>query len=220
MPNCFRFRMRRRRTSKHAGASAHLFLLAGSPGRAADMFRQILRQEHDHDDADAYAGLGEAEIAQGNYRIAETNLQMAAHLKPGDEDIRKRLELARQVLALDPMLRGLGTAERYRRTRELVQLALNDVNQCAGRVSGTLREPGRSSRASAPKAGDGFPAGRCHRSQSGSCREVMAGPPEELRPGDAAGRRTSQAGSGQGFRKPRRDESRRLAPRQISGYFS
>jgi thioredoxin-like negative regulator of GroEL len=114
---------------------AHLFLLAGSPGRAADIFRQILRQ--DHGDADAYAGLGEAEIALGNYRIAETNLQVAAHLRPGDEDIRKRLDLSSQVLALDPMLRGLGAAERYRRTRKLVELALNDANQCAG-VSGTL----------------------------------------------------------------------------------
>ena len=120
---------------------AHLFLLAASPGRAADMFRQILRQEHDHEDADAHAGLGEAEIALGNYWIAETNLQVAAHLKPGDEDIRKRLELARQVLALDPMLRGLGTAERYRRALKLVQLALNDVKQCTGAgVSGNLRD--------------------------------------------------------------------------------
>ena len=185
---------------------AHLFLLAGSPGRAADIFRQILRQ--DHGDADAYAGLGEAEIALGNYRIAETNLQVAAHLRPGDEDIRKRLDLASQVLALDPMLRGLGAAERYRRTRKLVELALNDVNQCAGAVSGTLREPGRSSRASAPRPGEGFPAGRRHRSQSGSRREAMAGSPEKLHPGDAACRGASEAGPGQGFRMPQQDESR------------
>jgi tetratricopeptide (TPR) repeat protein len=117
---------------------AHLFLLAGSPGRAADMFRQILRENRE--DADAYAGLGEAEIASGNYRIAETNLEMAARLKPAEEDIRKRLELARQVLALDPMLRGLGAAERYRRTRELVELALDSVKPCAGDgPSGTLQ---------------------------------------------------------------------------------
>ena len=117
---------------------AHLFLLAGSPGRAADIFRQILRENRD--DADAYAGLGEAEIARGNYRIAETNLEMTARLKPGNEDIRRRLDLARQVLALDPMLRGLGAAERYRRTRELVELALNSVKPCAGAgFSGTLQ---------------------------------------------------------------------------------
>src|SRR5208337_2997253 len=45
-----------------------LFLLAGSPARAAGVFRGILLDAPAN--ADAYAGLGEAEFARGNYRAA------------------------------------------------------------------------------------------------------------------------------------------------------
>ena len=46
-----------------------LFLLAGSPARAADVFRGIL---HDSPaNAEAHAGLGEAEFARDNYRAAQ-----------------------------------------------------------------------------------------------------------------------------------------------------
>ena len=66
---------------------ARLYLLAGSPSRALDLFKEILRQQPQ--DFDAYAGLGEAEFARGNYRTARTNFMVALRLKPADEEIGK-----------------------------------------------------------------------------------------------------------------------------------
>jgi tetratricopeptide (TPR) repeat protein len=107
---------------------ARLYLSAGSPSRALDLFREILRQQPQ--DFDAYAGLGEAEFARGNYRIARTDFRVALRLNPANEEIRKRLGVCETVLALDPTQRGLSTAERYRRSIKLVELAANAMNRC------------------------------------------------------------------------------------------
>ncbi|HLJ13417.1 MAG TPA: tetratricopeptide repeat protein [Bryobacteraceae bacterium] len=107
-----------------------LFLMAGSPNRAADTFRQILRD--DRHDPDAYAGLGEAEFANRNYRNAQIYLQIAARLKPSDLKLRAQLDLCEQVLALDPMQRGLNTAERLRRSTKLVAMARQAAAECGG----------------------------------------------------------------------------------------
>ncbi len=107
---------------------ARLFLAAGSPARAADIFRQLLRRRPRN--ADAYFGLGQAEFAMGNYRTAETDFTFAARLKPNDEEIGKRLDLAAEVLALDPMRRGLIPSEQYRRSLTLVGLTLEQVASC------------------------------------------------------------------------------------------
>ena len=55
-----------------------LFILAGSPVRAAAMFRDVLKR--DPTDAEAYAGLGETAIAAGNLRTARADLTEAARL--------------------------------------------------------------------------------------------------------------------------------------------
>ena len=107
---------------------ARLFLLAGSPARAADLFRQILH--HQRQDADAYAGLGDAEFARGNYRTAESILVVALRLKPGDAQVRKDLELCDEVVGLDPTPRGLTPAARFARSRKLVQALLEDAGKC------------------------------------------------------------------------------------------
>jgi len=107
-----------------------LFIVAGSPARAADVFRAILRLHPQ--DAAAYAGLGDAEFASGNYPTAETDFLTAARLSPDDETVRKRLDLCRQVLALDPTRRGLDPAERYRRSQKLLEMTMEAANQCTG----------------------------------------------------------------------------------------
>ncbi|MGA2327205.1 MAG: tetratricopeptide repeat protein [Bryobacteraceae bacterium] len=111
----------------------HLFVAAGSPARAAGIFRELLRQQPQ--DAGAYAGLGEAEFAEGRYRAAQTHFQVALRLRPDDTKTQNRLELCGEVLALDPTLRGLSAGERYRRSLRLVSRALESVSQCLGSVS-------------------------------------------------------------------------------------
>ena len=107
-----------------------LFLLAGSPARATDIFRGIL---HDAPaNADAYAGLGEADFAKGDYRPAQRDFQTALRLAPDDQATRQRLDLCNDLLMLDPTVRGLGPAERFRRSLKLVELTTDATSQCVG----------------------------------------------------------------------------------------
>lgn len=107
---------------------ARLYLSAGSPSRALDLFKEILRQQPQ--DFDAYAGLGEAEFARGNYRTARTDFKAVLRLNPADEEIRKRLGVCETVLALDPTQRGLSSVDRYQRSLKLLELAADAMNRC------------------------------------------------------------------------------------------
>lgn len=106
-----------------------LFLVAGSAPRAGEIFREILRNHPQ--DADAYAGLGEAEFARGNYQTARTDFQAAVNLRPEDGAIEGRLDLSTEVLALDPMRRGLAPEEQYRRSVKMLELASAALTRCA-----------------------------------------------------------------------------------------
>lgn len=107
-----------------------LFLAAGSPVRAADVFRSVLHETPQNEAA--LVGLGDAEFAGANYRAAEKDFAAAIRFAPEDHTAQQRLDLANQVLTLDPAVRGLGAEERFRRSRELLNLALEDVEQCLG----------------------------------------------------------------------------------------
>jgi Flp pilus assembly protein TadD len=93
----------------------------------------VLRDERDDQTgrADAYAGLGEADFARGDYRAAQSDFQSALRLNPNDQTAAMRLDLLERVLALDPAVRGIGAAERFRRSRVLVQMTL-DAAGCLG----------------------------------------------------------------------------------------
>lgn len=107
---------------------AHLFISAGSPARAAALFRAMLRR--DESDADALAGLGDAEAAQGNYRSAEANLTAAARLRPADAAIGAALTQVSRIRVLDPTQRGLADGERQRRGATLLGHALVVADRC------------------------------------------------------------------------------------------
>lgn len=107
-----------------------LFILAGSPVRAATMFRAVLK--HDSTDVEAYAGLGETAIAAGNLRTARADFDEAVRLRPGDAAIRGRLALVDTVLALDPTARGIDANARLSRSRALLGRAVSVVSSCPG----------------------------------------------------------------------------------------
>ncbi len=107
---------------------AHLFIEAGAPTRAIEIFRDLLRKHPG--DAESYAGMGEAELARGNYRSAQSDLATAAQLAPGDSTIASRLALAERVIGLDPTRRGLAVEERYRRSVELLGLTIQASDSC------------------------------------------------------------------------------------------
>jgi Flp pilus assembly protein TadD len=113
-----------------------LFILAGSPVRAATMFREVLRR--DSTDGEAYAGLGETAIAAGNLRTARADLAEAVRLGPDNAVTRRRLDLVDTVLALDPTARGLEASERVSRSRALLARVVAAMSSCAGPATGAL----------------------------------------------------------------------------------
>jgi tetratricopeptide (TPR) repeat protein len=110
---------------------ARFYMIAGSPGRAQSLFRELVHATPQ--DSAAHKGLGDAEFALGNYAAAQSALAAALRLAPTNPDApatRKALDLAEQVLNLDPTRRGLRTDERYRRSVRVLQLTLDRATQC------------------------------------------------------------------------------------------
>lgn len=107
---------------------AHLFLLAGSPARAAELYRQLIRQGPKN--ADAYAGLGEADLEQGDYRDAHNAFASAAARQPDDPAIRSKRQLASTLAGLDPTPRKLSSAEKYQRSLYILEWAQQDLEKC------------------------------------------------------------------------------------------
>jgi tetratricopeptide (TPR) repeat protein len=109
---------------------AHLFVVAGSPARAAAIFRDVLR--HNARDADAYVGLGDAALALGDYPSAQADFASALRLSPEDSTIMLRAKLADTVTAIDPTQRGLGLDEQVRRSKNLLQMTITSARKCLG----------------------------------------------------------------------------------------
>jgi tetratricopeptide (TPR) repeat protein len=129
---------------------AHLYLVAGSPARSATAFRTLI--QNDPANADAHAGLGEAELARGNYQDAEAAFHSALRRRPGDSSIGQRMNLARQLTELDPTPRRISSIEKYRRSMIILQRAADALQRCtAGSQS---RSPEKSAQllAAAAKA--------------------------------------------------------------------
>jgi tetratricopeptide (TPR) repeat protein len=107
---------------------AHLFVVAGSPDRASDMYRAILRQNPR--DAESYVGLAEATLATGNFSTARDHLEAAQKIAPDETLIKERMALIDTVIAMDPGQRGLGIDEQLRRSKALVQRTILAARKC------------------------------------------------------------------------------------------
>ena len=95
---------------------------------SADLYGSIVQL--DRNDADAYAGLGDAQVARWNYAAARDSFKRALAVRPSDESIQNRLNICDQVLAMDPTMPGLRSAERYRRSQDLLSAVLTAQDQC------------------------------------------------------------------------------------------
>jgi chloride channel protein, CIC family len=116
---------------------ARIAAAQGRPSEAVKFYRQALKTNDRS--ADAYAGLGSAEIALENYRDARDAFQKAVELNPSDQMSRQQLDLCERVLALDPNAAGLTPAQRLERSQELLQAELLRFERC---------QPGRQALAS------------------------------------------------------------------------
>jgi len=107
---------------------ARLFMIAGAPARAVPIFHDLARA--DPRDSAVEAGLGEAELENGNFTAAQTAFIAALRLRPDDQNARKSLDTSEQILNLDPLRRGLDGQERYRRSQHILQLVADKAAQC------------------------------------------------------------------------------------------
>jgi len=108
---------------------ANLYLMAGAPGRAATMYREIV--ERDPHNGKALAALGEAELENGEYRAARASFQQASFYDPSAA-VEPRLRLLMEVTALDPTPRRLTSGEKYRRSTRILALAKSDLDTQIG----------------------------------------------------------------------------------------
>jgi Flp pilus assembly protein TadD len=105
-----------------------LFILAGAPGRAAGVYQSLV--EKDPKDVAAYEGLGEAELRRGQYRAAHSAFFQASLRDPGDGSVRAHLKTLNMVTELDPTLRPLTSAEKYRRSVRILEMARAQLGRC------------------------------------------------------------------------------------------
>jgi tetratricopeptide (TPR) repeat protein len=109
---------------------AEMLLKEGMAREAANMFQGIIG--HGPATAGDFNGLGDAEFAMGDYDRAVEAYRSALRIDPADQAAATRADLSEKIIALDPVLRGLGAEERYRRSRELLSRVLNGISACAG----------------------------------------------------------------------------------------
>jgi len=120
---------------------------SGQHLQAAEVFQELIKA--DDRNADAYAALGAAELALENYRDARDAFQKAVQRNPSDEASKKQLDLTQRVLALDPDARGLAAAERYLRSKELLQAEITQFDRC--QPGNKTTDPARKALASRPR---------------------------------------------------------------------
>jgi len=111
----------------------YLFLAADSPARAADTFRAILAK--DAADVAALSGLGEAELEEGRYRAAREAFEQASQRDPANESVRSHLDTLSAVTGLDPTLRQLTSAEKYRRSVRILEMTREEWGACGDRAT-------------------------------------------------------------------------------------
>ncbi len=108
---------------------ARLFLDADSPARAAAVYREMVAK--DPKGIGAYEGLGEAELAQGQYDAARTAFLQGFFHEPNNASIRSHLQMLNTVVGLDPTLRQLTSEEKYRRSVRILDMARTELAACA-----------------------------------------------------------------------------------------
>ena len=82
-------------------------------------------------DPELLEAIGKAHYERGEYAQARDYLRRADRARPLDDSLHGVLDLLDEVLALDPMLRGLTTSERYRRSLALLERTNGYVSACA-----------------------------------------------------------------------------------------
>ncbi|HVX65781.1 MAG TPA: tetratricopeptide repeat protein, partial [Bryobacteraceae bacterium] len=110
---------------KRAGA---MLAALGAADQAAEVYRDLLRDAPR--DAEAETGLGQAEVARGNFAGARRAFRRALQENENDAAARRGLDLTNEVLALDPAAPRISARERERRENVLARRAAAALAEC------------------------------------------------------------------------------------------
>ncbi len=106
--------------------------------QALSVFQEIVH--NDSHDGNAWAGLGESQFDLKDYQPAQESLKNAVTWGSVDDNATSRLQTVEQILALDPAMRGLTVAERYRRSLDLLQQTSDLLKSCKPPADGAALE--------------------------------------------------------------------------------
>lgn len=96
---------------------------------AAGVFRDLTRASNR--DAQAHRGLAESYFASGEFVSARHEYERALRYNPKDRQSSDALSFTNAVIDLDPELSGLLSAERFRRSQNLLRRVLADLGKCS-----------------------------------------------------------------------------------------
>jgi CIC family chloride channel protein len=106
---------------------ASMLTTLGLRREAIGALREIVQRNPG--DAEAWVSLGEAEFALGEYAAAREPFRKAAELGSG-EAVKHDAALAEQIVALDPLQRGLSSRERRQRSRQVLEKVTETLQAC------------------------------------------------------------------------------------------
>ena len=118
---------------------AELFLWQAAPARAANVYAALSGRIPS--DIAAYEGLGDAELEQGQYRAAHETYLRAFLREPNNASVRAHLQTLNTVTGLDPTLRQLTSAEKYRRSIRILEMTRDAVDQCVAKRPSASSDP-------------------------------------------------------------------------------
>ena len=131
-------------------ALGQMLLQVNEPAHALQAYNGLLAK--DSSNAQAWMGTGEAQLALGNYIEAERALAKAVDHDPKLDDARQQLQLTREILSINPGLRGLPLAERANRVARAFTAAMSRLSACAAEQGVNLSAPTSAAPATASVA--------------------------------------------------------------------
>jgi tetratricopeptide (TPR) repeat protein len=102
----------------------------GAISEAAQVFREASKNVPK--DSRPHRGLGEAYLASGEFVSARHEFERALKLDPQDKQATTSLAVTNSAIDMDPDLPAVGTAERYRRSANLLKRVVALLRQCSG----------------------------------------------------------------------------------------
>jgi tetratricopeptide (TPR) repeat protein len=118
----------------------NMLLEVNEPAHALQAFNTLVSK--DEGNARAWLGAAKAYLALGKYAEAESASAEAMEHDPSLPGAKEQLELTREILRLNPALRGLPLAERASRVAKAFDAALKRLRSCAAAKSIDLAVPG------------------------------------------------------------------------------